>query len=107
MSNTNIGFRNMPRYRDMTPDKALPHIEAIGIGNRNVGVNMLNALIVAEKALKRVTPTKTTHEATLYRCNTCPNCGNVVDEFTEFIPGQRIHVYPDYCKFCGQALLWE
>ena len=106
MSNTNINFRNMPRYRDMTPDKALPYIEAIGIGNREIEVNMLNALIVAEKALKRVTPTKTTHEATLYRCNTCPNCGSVVDEFTEF-NGQRTHVQTNYCKFCGQALLWE
>ncbi len=58
MSNTNIGFRNIPRYRDMTPDKALHYIEAIGIGNRNIEGNMLDALIVAEKALKRVIPTK-------------------------------------------------
>lgn len=106
MSNTNIDFLNMPRYRDMTPDKALPYIEAIGIGNREIERNMLDALIVAEKALKRVTPTKTTHEATLYRCNTCPNCGSVVDEFTEF-KGQKVHVSTNYCKFCGQALLWE
>lgn len=106
MDNKDIIFRNMPRYGNMTPDKAIFYLRLIGSENGITNDNLLNALIVAEKALKRATPTYTTHEATLYRCNTCPNCLNVVDEFTEF-KGQRTHVQTNYCKFCGQALLWE
>lgn len=60
------------------------------------------------KALKKQTPQKPTHEASLPQCFTCPTCKNVIDEFTEFIPGQpKIRVKTLHCKFCGQALDWE
>lgn len=94
----------VPRYGDMTPDIAILHIKGI---ENHVCETLRDALIVAEKALQRVTPTRTTHQATIRKCNTCPNCLNVVDETVEFIPGQIFHGKPSYCKFCGQALLWE
>ena len=94
----------VPQYGDMTPDIAILHIKCI---ENHVCESLRDAIVVAEKALQRVTPTRTTHQATIYKCNTCPNCLNVVDEFEEFIPGQKINTRPDYCKFCGQALLWE
>lgn len=57
---------------------------------------------------ERLTPKKPTHEATLFKSNTCPCCKNVVDEFTEFIPGQpKIRVKTIHCKFCGQKLDWS
>lgn len=60
----------------------------------------------AISALKKRIPKKVTHEATLYKCCTCPNCKNVVGEFTEFM-GNRCRVTPTYCKYCGQALDWS
>ena len=55
---------------------------------------------------EKLIPKKITHEATLFRCCTCPSCGNVVDEFTEFA-GRRMRVISAYCKFCGQSLDWS
>ena len=62
---------------------------------------------IAAYACRKRTPTMVTHEATIYACHTCPACHNVVDEFTEFVPGQKIRVQVQWCKFCGQALKWE
>ena len=59
----------------------------------------------ALKALEKQIPKKPTHEATLYKNLTCPNCKNVIDEFTEFA-GIRVRVTVANCKFCGQALDW-
>lgn len=66
-----------------------------------------NALLLARDALRKRTPTMVTHEATLRTCRTCPSCKNVVDEITEFVPGQKIRVISNWCRFCGQALKWE
>lgn len=66
-----------------------------------------NALLLARDALRKQTTTMVTHEATLHRCCTCPSCGQVVDEFTDFVPGQKIRVRVNWCRFCGQALKWE
>ncbi|MEE1046915.1 MAG: hypothetical protein U0M60_05770 [Clostridia bacterium] len=65
-----------------------------------------NARELAISALEKQIPKKVTHEATLYKCCTCPNCKNVVDEFTEFM-GNRCRVTPTYCKYCSQALDWS
>ena len=46
-----------------------------------------------------------THEATLYKCCTCPNCKNVVDKFEKW--GENtVRITYNYCHFCGQALDW-
>ena len=58
-----------------------------------------------KEALEKQIPKKVTHEATLYRCYTCPACENVIDEFTDFT-GKKYRVTVQYCKFCGQALDW-
>lgn len=57
-------------------------------------------------AAKKTVPWKVTHEATLYKCCTCPYCKNVVDEFTEF-SGNKVRARVAHCKFCGQALDWS
>ena len=62
-----------------------------------------NAII---SALEKQIPKKVTHEATLYKSCTCPNCKNVVDEFTDFL-GKRVRVTVQHCRFCGQALDWS
>lgn len=40
---------------------------------------------------------KVTHEATIQKCHTCPNCKNVLDRFDKTL----------YCWFCGQRLDWS
>lgn len=62
---------------------------------------------LAIRALERMTPTPPTHEATLYRCNTCPRCNNVIDRYEEFFPGQRIRVHEPACRYCGQLIDWS
>ena len=62
---------------------------------------------IAADACRKRTPTMVTHEASIYACHTCPSCKNVVDETTEFVPGQKIRVQNQWCRFCGQALKWE
>ncbi len=57
------------------------------------------------KAVCKQTPTKVTHEASLYKCCTCPDCKNVVDEFKQW--GDReVRIQAPFCRYCGQALDW-
>lgn len=59
----------------------------------------------AKKALEKQIPKMVTHEATLYKCCTCPNCKNVVDEFKKW--GENtVRITYKYCYFCGQKLDW-
>lgn len=58
------------------------------------------------ECVEKQIPKKVTHEASLYSCCTCPDCKNVIDEFTEFA-GKTARVTVQYCKFCGQALDWS
>lgn len=83
----------------MTPEQALDKLDKTVIGD-------LELKIALTKALEKQIPKKPTHEATLYRCCTCPNCKNVIDEFTDFA-GQRVRVTVQHCRFCGQKLDWE
>lgn len=57
-------------------------------------------------ALEQQIPKNVTHEATVYKCRTCPKCKNVVDEFIDFA-GERVRVTYNHCRFCGQALDWS
>lgn len=64
--------------------------------------------LVIKQALEKQIPKKPTHEASLYKCLTCPNCKNVIDEFTEIIPKHlKVRVKTIHCKFCGQVLDWS
>ena len=58
------------------------------------------------EARERQTAKKITHESTIYKCCTCPNCKNVVDEF-ETIEDKKLRVTFKYCHFCGQKLDWS
>lgn len=64
------------------------------------------ALDIAIQAVEKQIPKKITHEATIYKCCTCPNCKNVVDEYTEFL-GKKVRVTYAYCHYCGQKLDWS
>jgi flavoprotein len=92
----------------MTPQEALHEIEHKVFRNTDdfelkISKECYKAIA---KALCQQIPTKTTHEASVYRCHTCPRCKNVCDEFTEFA-GQRMRVTYNHCRFCGQALDWS
>lgn len=78
----------------------------IGCGPKATEENV-EAVRMSLDALRKRNPTMVTHEASLYACHTCPSCKNVVDDPTEFIPGQKINVKALWCKYCGQALKWE
>ena len=78
----------------------------IGCGPKATTENV-EAVRLSLEALRKRNPTMVTHEASLYECHTCPSCKNVVDEITEFVPGARIFVQSQWCKYCGQALKWE
>jgi len=103
----------------MTDQKAIKWIDRrilelaciVDITKTDAGMKRLNeeynALLLARNALEKRVPTMVTHEASLHQCRTCPDCKNVVDEFTEFVPGQKIRAISNWCRFCGQALKWE
>lgn len=66
----------------------------------------IDVLKAQERELRYRTPRKVEHTATIYKCCTCPSCGNVVDEFDKW--GETYtRITTDYCKFCGQALDWS
>jgi hypothetical protein len=66
---------------------------------------LVQAIKVAIDALEKQVPKRVTHEATLIRCCTCPNCKNVVDKFERF-GDSKVRVTYNYCHFCGQRLEW-
>lgn len=85
----------------MSPKEALKKLDETVIGN-------LELKIALTRAVEKQIPKKVAHEATLYKCCTCPTCKNAIDEFIEFVPNQpRIRVETLYCKYCGQALDWS
>lgn len=61
---------------------------------------------IAISALERQIPTRVTHEATLYKCCTCPNCKNVLDRFEKW-GESTVRITVAYCVFCGQAIDWN
>lgn len=67
---------------------------------------LVAACKTAIRALKHTIPTKISHEATLYKCPTCPSCGNVVGYMTDLF-GKKMLVRVPYCEFCGQNLDWS
>lgn len=89
----------------MTPNEAKELVEQCGLNIEEPKHAECKKIVIA--ALNKQLSKKPTHEATLYRCLTCPTCKNVIDEFTEFIPNQpKIRVKTLHCKFCGQKLDW-
>lgn len=77
----------------------LEEIAKVVYGER-YGEAYCEAIDEAIKVVKKTIPQKVTHEATLYKCCTCPNCKNVVDKFTDFL-GEKVRVRIKYCNFCG------
>lgn len=66
----------------------------------------LDDLLKAADQLKYRVKKPVEHQATLYRCGTCPSCGNVVSEHEKW--GESIvRIEAEYCKFCGQHLDWS
>ena len=81
------------------------------INRSDAGAKRINeeykALKLARDAIRKQIPETVTHQATLKKCCTCPSCLNVVDEFVEVTPWQKIRVEAHRCRFCGQALKWK
>ena len=83
----------------MTEKEAIKFFESLIPGNENA----FQAIEIAIKAIKKQIPTQTTHEATIFRCHTCPTCKNVVGKFEKW--GEKnVLICPKYCEICGQAL---
>lgn len=66
----------------------------------------LDELLKAADQLKYRIKKPVEHEATLYRCGTCPSCRNVVSNYESW--GEKlVRIEVEYCKFCGQHLDWN
>lgn len=65
------------------------------------------AAIMAISALEKQVGKKPTHEATIYKCLTCPHCKNVIDNFEEAAPGLKTRIMYPYCHYCGQKIDWS
>ena len=81
------------------------HIK-IHFKNEPYAIYISEALYMGIEALEKQMPKTITHEASLYKCCTCPNCKNVVDKFEQF-GDSVVRVTYNYCHFCGQALDWN
>lgn len=66
----------------------------------------LQAMKLCRQALEKQIPKQVTHEATLYKCCTCPSCKNVVDKFEKW-GESTVRITYSHCHFCGQALDWS
>lgn len=86
----------------MTPEE-LMQIESYLLDRKKPDYELSKMIM---EACEKQTPKKPTHEATLYKSNTCPYCKNVVDEFVT-IAEIKQRVLNPYCKLCGQALDWS
>ena len=85
-------IRRIKKHNEVHFRKEYPH-----------AIYITEALNMAVKALEKQIPKTVTHEATLAKCYTCPNCNNVVDKFDKY--GVRITY--EYCIYCGQRLDWD
>lgn len=124
VNNVRVLCRDMDEVLFLEPTRTFPgnsHDAAVeSSGNEPHGIVMERGL--AERMAKeilgllesrkhspddgRLTPRRVTHEASIRRLSTCPSCKNVVDEWTD-LSGHKENVAVPYCKFCGQALLWN
>lgn len=64
---------------------------------------VVDAVSIAINDMNKQIPKKTTHEATVQRCHTCPTCKNVVGRFEKW-GESTVLIHSAYCEFCGQAL---
>lgn len=78
-----------------------------GFNGQKTAIHKINkACEIACKSMEKQIPKKVTHEATLYKCCTCPTCKNVVDKFEKW-GESTVRITCEYCHFCGQALDWS
>ena len=88
----------------MTHKEALNLVKGCGFNIEAPLHNEVEKIVV--RAIERQIPKKLTHEASLYKCCTCPNCKNVLDRFEKW-GESTVRITVAYCVFCGQALDWE
>lgn len=75
----------------------------IGLPLMRDAITLLKA---QDKELQYRAPKKVEHKATLYKCCTCPSCGNVVGSFEQW-GDQLVRITVEFCEFCGQRLDWS
>ena len=93
----------------MTSDRAIQILRMSEQQRLREGVDAIDvkdAFKYAAYAMARMDAKRPTHEATLPTALTCPNCKNVIDNFTTMF-GQKVRVMEPHCKFCGQKIDWE
>lgn len=95
----------MYRMKEEDAVKILSNINNLGMA-LYVDYELIAACKTAIRALKHTIPAKITHEATLYKCPTCPSCKNVVGHMTDLF-GKKMLAHVPYCEFCGQHLDWS
>ena len=89
---------------DVKDNKAA--VERISLVKQGCAKWIEGAYDLAIGALEKQIPKKPTHEASLYKCCTCPSCKNVFDKF-EVLGDRKVRITYNYCHFCGQKLDWE
>ena len=88
----------------MTYEEALKLVKGCGFNIEAPLESEVEKFVV--RALERQIPQKITHEASLYKCCTCPNCKNVLDRFEKW-GESTVRITVAYCVYCGQKLDWE
>lgn len=81
-------------------------IKALAYDRDQYNKGYKDGVAACEHRLGRLFPKKVTHESTLYRDCTCPNCGNVVSKY-ETWGDDIVRITSQYCIYCGQALDWS
>lgn len=93
------------KFQELEEEKVFGEIKNYFKDDKEISEYLINTTAI-KKALTKQIPKKVTHEATLYKCCTCPNCKNVVDKFEKW--GENtVRITQTYCHFCGQKLDWE
>ena len=88
----------------MTYEEALKLVKGCGFNIEAPTESEVEKIVV--RAIEKQIPKKITHEASLFKCCTCPNCKNVLDRFEKW--GENtVRITVAYCVFCGQKLDWE
>lgn len=81
----------------------LSRIQQLETENHQLHTKVKQLQAELDKLREKDTPKPCEHKATLYKCLTCPSCGNVVSKH-EMWGVTEVRILPDYCQFCGQRI---
>lgn len=100
--NKDITYLQLIRYADAELDNG-----KITLGEYEKLIKPLEDKVnTSTSASEKQKPKKVTHEATLIKNRTCPNCKKIISDYTDF-NGDKFLIEHNYCYNCGQALDWS